>query len=242
MDRKDDGNTMNLVNLDLNLLVSLDSLLRERSVTRAAASMGLSQPALSAALAKLRRHFGDDLLVRSGNSYLLTPLAAQLREQCSVALADIERVFAAVPEFDPADCEREFHILSSDYGSAVLAAALSAALAARAPRARLRFEQHSPEIVEEATERLRSADLIWIPHGFLGDLPHMDLYTDRWVCIADADNPDIDGELSLDNLRTLPWVVNYRTPTAYTPATRQMELLGIEPQVQLVTDSFTALP
>ena len=71
---------MNLASLDLNLLVSLDALLQERSVTKAAARMGLSQPALSASLARLRRHFGDELLTRVGNEYRLTPLAVQLRE------------------------------------------------------------------------------------------------------------------------------------------------------------------
>ena len=70
---------MNLASLDLNLLVSLDALLQERSVTRAAARMGLSQPALSASLARLRRHFGDELLSRVGNEYRLTPLAVQLQ-------------------------------------------------------------------------------------------------------------------------------------------------------------------
>ena len=71
---------VNLASLDLNLLVSLDALLQQRSVTRAAAQMGLSQPALSASLARLRRHFGDELLTRAGNEYRLTPLAVQLRD------------------------------------------------------------------------------------------------------------------------------------------------------------------
>ena len=66
--------------LDLNLLISLDALLQERSVSRAAQRLGLSQPTLSAALARLRRHFGDELLARSGNSYALTPLAERLLE------------------------------------------------------------------------------------------------------------------------------------------------------------------
>lgn len=105
---------MNLASLDLNLLTSLDALLRERSVTRAAQRMNLSQPALSAALAKLRRHFGDELLTRSGNSYILTPLAVQLVDRCALALADIERVFSATADFDPAACEREFTMLTSD--------------------------------------------------------------------------------------------------------------------------------
>src|SRR3954447_20955369 len=90
---------MNLARLDLNLLVSLDALLQQRSVTRAAAQMGLSQPALSASLARLRRHFDDELLTRVGNEYRLTPLAVQLRELVRIAMTGVERVFTAQPEF-----------------------------------------------------------------------------------------------------------------------------------------------
>lgn len=124
----------------------------------------------------------------------------------------------------------------------MLGAAFASELTRRAPLARVRFRQHSPDIIEHAVESLRSVDLIWIPHGFLSDLPHLDLYTDRWMCIADAANDAIADELTIDHLRTLPWVVNYRTATAYTPATRQMELLGIDPRIEVVTESFTAIP
>ena len=99
---------MNLASLDLNLLVSLDALLQQRSVTRAASQMGLSQPALSASLGRLRRHFGDELLTRVGNEYRLTPLAVQLRDLARLALTGVERVFTAQPAFDPASSTREF--------------------------------------------------------------------------------------------------------------------------------------
>jgi DNA-binding transcriptional LysR family regulator len=104
---------VNLGNLDLNLLVSLDALLEQRSVTRAAEQMGLSQPALSASLARLRRHFGDELLSRVGNTYRLTPLAVQLRPRVRLALDGVERVFSAQPDFDPAESTREFSVLVS---------------------------------------------------------------------------------------------------------------------------------
>src|SRR5690349_8785376 len=105
---------MNLAGLDLNLMVSLDALLQQRSVTRAAAAMGLSQPALSGSLARLRRHFDDELLTRVGNDYRLTPLAVQLKDLVRVALSGAERVFAAQPHFDPASSTRDFTILVSD--------------------------------------------------------------------------------------------------------------------------------
>ncbi|WP_196780856.1 LysR family transcriptional regulator [Nocardioides sambongensis] len=86
-----------LRNLDLNLLPTLDTLLRERNVTRTAESLGLSQPAVSAALGRLRRHFGDELLHRTGNRYELTPLAQQLRTRTEPALQGVHRVFDASP-------------------------------------------------------------------------------------------------------------------------------------------------
>src|SRR3712207_5271392 len=133
------GALVNLARLDLNLLVSLDALLQERSVTRAAAQMGLSQPALSASLARLRRHFGDELLTRVGNESRLTPLAVQLRDLVRIALSGVERVFAAQTEFDPASSTREFSVLVSDYVVAVLGDTIAALLAEEAPHTRLRL-------------------------------------------------------------------------------------------------------
>ncbi len=85
-------------NLDLNLLLALDALLTERNVTRAAERLGLSQPTVSAALGRLRRHFGDELLHRIGNRYELTPLAQQLSARTTPALADVRRVFDATAD------------------------------------------------------------------------------------------------------------------------------------------------
>jgi LysR family transcriptional regulator, nod-box dependent transcriptional activator len=233
---------MNLLNLDLNLLLPLDALLRERSVTRAAARLGLSQPALSSSLARLRRHFDDPLLTRVGNSYELTPLAVQLRGRVEAALAGVERVFAGEAAFDPAASRREFRILGSDYLMAVLGGRVGRLLADRAPGVRLRFEPHTPVIVDGAPDSLRGVDAVVLPHGFLDGLPHLDLFGDTWVCVVSTDNPLVEGPLTMDHLRTLPWVFTYLSATAFTPAGRQLQILGIEPRVQAVVESFLALP
>ncbi len=233
---------VNIASLDLNLLVSLNALLQERSVTRAAASMGLSQPALSASLARLRRHFGDELLTRVGNEYRLTPLAVQLRELVRVALSGVERVFTAQPGFDPASSTREFSLLVSDYVVVVLGDTIAALLAEEAPHTRLRLTPHSPAMVETAHQALLSADLLLLPHGFVSDLSHRDLYRDEWVCVVAADNPVADVGLTVDDLETLPWVATYHGPTASTPAARQMRMLGIEPRVQVVNENFLTVP
>ena len=229
---------MNLASLDLNLLVTLDAVLEQRSVSRAAEQLGLSQPAVSAQLARLRRHFGDDLLARFGNQYRLTPLASQLRGRVRTAVTGVERVFAAEPDFTPANTSREFSLVMSDYGVAVIGPLLATELAAQAPAARLRFSPNTPYVVDNALQSMTSVDLLVMPHGFTEGLSHRDLYTDDWVCLVSADNPDVGEQLTVEHLRTLPWVVCYHGPTASTPAARQMRMLGIEPRVQVITESF----
>ena len=233
---------MNLARLDLNLLVALDALLQERSVTRAAARMGLGQPAVSAQLARLRRHFQDDLLTRSGNQYRLTPLAVQLKERVRVALSGAERVFAAEPDFDPASSTREFSMLMSDYGVAMLGPGIAARLADEAPGTRLRFPANTPRMVDAAAQELVHTDLLVIPHGFVDDLPHQDLYRDEWVCLVAAGNTAVEDSPTVRQLETMPWVVTYHGPTASTPAARQMRMLGIEPHIQVVTETFLTVP
>jgi DNA-binding transcriptional LysR family regulator len=233
---------VNLASLDLNLLVSLDALLQQRSVTRAASQMGLSQPALSASLARLRRHFGDELLTRVGNEYRLTPLALQLRDLARLALSGVERVFTAQTEFDPASSTREFTLLISDYGVAVLGDTIAALLAEEAPHARLRLTANTPSAVDRADQILLSTDLLVLPHGFVSDLSHLDLYRDEWVCVVSSDNPAVEDELTVEHLETLPWVVTFHGPTAATPASRQMRMRGIEPNVQVITENFLTVP
>lgn len=233
---------MGRVTVDLNLLTALEALLEEASVTRAAQRLGLSQPALSASLARLRRYYGDELLRRVGNSYELTPLATTLKQRASAALDGVDRVFAAQPVFDPETANREFVLLGSDYGISIVGRALSRLLAERAPRLRLRLGQHTPQVVDHAAEVLRTIDGIILPHGFLLDLPSTDLYEDRWMVIAAAGNSRIGAAVTMEDLAALPWALVYHGPTSYAPAARQLQMLGVEPRVQVVIESFYALP
>nr|WP_276611138.1 LysR family transcriptional regulator [Kineococcus siccus] len=224
------------------MLVPLDALLQQRSVTRAAEQLMLSQPALSASLARLRRHFDDPLLVRVGNAYQLTPLAEQLAERTRVLLADVDRVFSAEPDFDPGTTTREFTMLTSDYSCTVLAPRIVALLEAEAPRARLRLAANTPRVVETAERSLLSTDLMVMPHGFLSDLPHQDLHRDEWVCVVASENTEVGEELTLEQARTMPWVACYHGPTAATPAARQMRMLGLEQRITVVTENFVTVP
>ncbi|MGN8026469.1 LysR family transcriptional regulator [Microbacterium sp. 22242] len=231
-----------LSRLDLNLLVSLDALLTERSVTRAAERLHLSQPALSASLARLRAHFDDPILARRGNTYELTPLALRLADHTTTALEAARRVFESQAAWDPAESAREFTIYGSDYGFTTVGRLVSELAAERAPRVRFRFVLHNPSVVEDAANRLRSVDGMVIPHGFLTDLPFLDLWQDDWVAIVAGSNDTVGDVLSRDELSVLPWVMNYQTRSAFTSAERQVQQLGVEPRIEAVVESFLAIP
>lgn len=231
-----------LSRLDLNLLVALDALLTERSVTRAAERLHLSQPALSASLARLRTHFNDPILARRGNTYELTPLALRLTEHTTTALDAARRVFESQAIWTPHDSTREFSIYGSDYGFATIGKAVSRLAAEEAPGVRFRFMLHNPSIVDDAVNRLRSADGMVIPHGHLTELPYMDLWRDGWVVVASDSNDHVGEELTMEVLGRLSWVFTFQTRTAFTSAARQLQQLGIEPHVEAVVESFLALP
>jgi DNA-binding transcriptional LysR family regulator len=170
---------VNLASLDLNLLVALRALLEERNVTRAGLRVGLSQPAMSAALARLRRHFGDELLVRNGNRYELTPLGTALHAPAVNSYAMLERLFTSRADFQPATERHEFTLLSSDYAIAVFGTALARVLHTEAPGVRLQFLNMPSEVVENAESVLSGVDGLLMPHGVIGDLPAVELYRDE---------------------------------------------------------------
>jgi DNA-binding transcriptional LysR family regulator len=231
---------VNLASLDLNLVVALRALLEERNVTKAGRRIGLSQPATSAALARLRHHFDDDLLVRVGGHYELTTLGLALLGRTATACDLLERVFASQVDFDPAREEHEFTLVASDYAVAVFGAELARTIHAEAPGIRLRFKQASTEIIEDTATLLSSVDGLLMPHGIIRGFPAVDLYRDSWVYLVADDNPDVGEELTLDDLARLPWVTYQRTYDA--PAARQIGMLGIEPRVEVSVDSFGLMP
>lgn len=231
-----------MARLELNLLVALDALLTERSVTRAADRLRLSQPALSASLARLRVHFGDQLLVRDGNVYRLTPLAARLGEQTAIALDAARKVFANEAVFDPTTSTREFTVYGSDYAFATVGAAVANGVRDEAPGVRFRFVHHTPAIVEDPMTFLRTVDGMLLPHGFTTDLPCVDVYEDDWVCVVAAGNAAVGDAVTMEHLRDLPWVFTYQSRSAFTPAGRQLQMIGIEPQIDVVVEGFLALP
>jgi DNA-binding transcriptional LysR family regulator len=130
---------MNFAGMDLNLLRVFDAVMRERSVTRAGEQIGLSQPAVSAALNRLRFPLDDQLFVRRGNELSPTPRAEALAEPVREAMAGLERALIGDRRFDPATIERTYTLLGADFFSMMLMPALSERLAAQAPGVRLRL-------------------------------------------------------------------------------------------------------
>jgi DNA-binding transcriptional LysR family regulator len=231
---------VNLASLDLNLVVALRALLEERNVTKAGRRIGLSQPAMSAALARLRRHFDDDLLSRAGGHYELTALGLALLDRTATACDLLERVFTSQADFDPAREEHEFTLIASDYAVAVFGAELARTIHAEAPGIRLRFKQTPTELIDDSGELLSTVDGLLMPHGIIRGFPRVDLYLDSWVYLVADDNPEVGEQLTLDDLARLPWVTYQRTYDA--PAARQIGLLGIEPRVEISVDSFQLMP
>lgn len=245
----EDGGGGGLARLDLNLLVVLRALLRERNVTRAARRVGVSQPAASAALGRLRRHFGDELLVRERGRYVLSPLAAQLAEQVETACAAVERIFSASPGFDPATSTREFTLILADYSIAILAEPLSRLMETTAPGIRLHVRQVKERQLAEVTETLRMVDGLIVPTAPQLDRPDVrsaELFTDRWVCVVAAKNRHVTGDrLELSDLSRLPWVLPYHDVTGYPPTApipRLLTVLGVRPQVSVRVESYSAIP
>jgi DNA-binding transcriptional LysR family regulator len=96
--------------------------------------------------------------------------------------------------------------------------------------------------VQHADQLLFGIDLLVMPHGFVTDLRHRDLYRDEWMCVVSTDNDQVGDQLTVAHLESLPWVASYHGPTASTPAARFMRMLGIEPRIQVVVDGFLAVP
>jgi DNA-binding transcriptional LysR family regulator len=124
---------MNINRVDLNLLVYLDALLRERNVTQAANKLNLSQPAMSNGLRRLRDLFDDPLLVRTSDGMTPTERALELEPQVRDILEKVDRAVQPIAEFDSANTERVFRIMASDYAESTLLPSLLDKLRSQAP-------------------------------------------------------------------------------------------------------------
>ncbi|MFE2091105.1 LysR family transcriptional regulator [Streptomyces sp. NBC_00841] len=191
-----------LASVNLNLLVPLLALLEERSVTKAAERVGLSQPAMSHALTRMRRLLGDDLVVRQGSGVTLTPRALELIAPLRGALQQTAQI-VDFPVFDPAKDQRVVTVAMTNSTAFVVGPRLMRLVAERAPHVTLRVRTIT--VPNEATFTDKGVDVALISEGHFSPYPRERLYNDRCVVVA---SPDAPPEASaLDLLTTQPHIV-----------------------------------
>lgn len=179
----------NLRSIDLNLLVVLDALLHERHVTRAARAVGLSQPAMSSALARLRTVFKDELLVRTATGMQPTPRAETLIEPVRQALGQIERIVESDQGFDTTKSARQFAVRMSDLLSYLLLPTLTAEISQSAPKVSVDIRHLSPSQTIDALERDEIDVAVSMGLEHTGTINRQVLFKDRMVALMHSKHP-----------------------------------------------------
>ncbi len=225
--------------IDLNLLVALGALLEERNLTRAGTRLNLSQPTMSTALSRLRRHFDDELMIRSGRQYQLTPMGEKLLPAVREALRQVERTFAETGDFDPATSTRSFSIGISGQSIMMLTELLQ------------HVHEIAPGVQVEllpipilGDRGLLQHDLLIAPLGFYrpGGQPEV-ICRDRFVCVLDPGNPWLkDGELSLADLNALPHAIARLPHAQADPLSAALERRGVTPTVAMAASGWLPIP
>ncbi|MEO1101690.1 MAG: LysR family transcriptional regulator [Pseudomonadota bacterium] len=190
--------TVHLASVDLNLLVVFDALVAEGHATRAADRIGLTQPAVSHALNRLRALFGDPLFVRSPRGMMPTPLAQDIAPSVRSILEQVEGVLLGGRTFDPAESTRQFVLGLSDYAAFVLL-----------PRLTARLDREAPGVSLVVRNTSRSVGLPMLEDGgvelIAGNFPeppsHMReelLYEEDFVCAGRGDHSSLEGTIDLE--------------------------------------------
>lgn len=180
---------VNISTLDLNLLRVLEALLRERSTVRAGRVLGLSQPAVSAALGRLRHALDDPLFVRQGQGLVPTSFAARLEVPLRAILKELEGLLAGPGRFAPAEARRDFRISGTDFFATMLMPALGARLQQAAPGIRLQLVDLVPDNYVDALE-LQDVDLALVPErAFPAWIEHEALFHADFAVIARSGHP-----------------------------------------------------
>ena len=228
--------------LDLNLLAVLSTLLQLRSVSAAARQMNLSQPAMSAALARLRDYFGDPLLLSHGKRMYPTAFAESLLPQVQSCLGQIETMLATNAGFDPLSSQRSFRIIASDYIIAALIAPLTVRFAQDAPGVRLHLALPDATAGQQIADGY--ADLFIGPRDFLtGGHPSELLLEEEHVVVGWSGNPIFDrplDEVAFLRADHVSVGIGARGQAAF--ADLQLALLGKTRQIVVEAPSFATVP
>ena len=231
--------TPNLADVDLNLLVVFEALLIERNVSRAARRVGLAQPSVSNALARLRALVGDDLFIRTPQEMRPTPRALELAEPIVHALQEVRAALELPSAFDPATATQNFTIGAADNVDFALAIAVPR-LSWAAPRAE--FSLISLANSASAYSMLDAGSLD-IAVGLFRAVPKRfntaSLYWERYVCIADGDNMELVDGLTLEKFAALPHLAVTREAGIVDDA---LVKRGLERRIAVRVPFFAVVP
>jgi DNA-binding transcriptional LysR family regulator len=232
---------MELRDLDLNLLVVFNQLLRERKVSAAADSLGLTQPAVSNALKRLRLALQDELFVRTYQGMAPTPYAEQLAEPVALALQTLREALNREDAFDPLTSERTFTLAMTDIGEIYFTPRLMDALARLAPKCVISTVRDNPMSLREDLQN-GTVDLA------VGLLPHLQagffqrrLFHHRYVCLCRADHPATREPLTLERFLAYGHVRVVSANTGHGEVDAHMAREGIERAVRLEVPHFVAV-
>jgi LysR family transcriptional regulator, nod-box dependent transcriptional activator len=232
---------MRLHRLDLNLLIMLDILIAEGSVSQTAQRLGMTQPAISNALARLRVHFDDELFVLLDRRMVPTPLCESLAEPVRRIIGELSIIAAARAGFDPATADRTVTIICSDYVFLVFLSQTVRELAIAAPNLKIR----TLLISENMGELLRSgrADFAILPQQRRVEvLPSAPLFKDDFSVISWKGNPKVTGKISVEQYLSARHVSTSIGP--HTPPHIEQESLdryGIERDIAVYAPNFTSV-
>jgi LysR family transcriptional regulator, nod-box dependent transcriptional activator len=233
---------MDLRGLDLNLLVALDALLTECSITQAAVRLHRSPSATSGALARLRDYFGDELLTQIGRRMALTPLGESLRDAVRDCLLHVQATVEMRPQFDPATARRSFRLMMSDYVATVLVAPLLQQLGASAPGVTIELRAN----VDDPASALAQGevDFLLLPKPFIHrEHPSELLFEDEYVCACWSENHLVGATLTQEQCLGLGHVVT-RIGNVRPPTIDQwfFQHFGHERRVEVVAMNFGLVP
>jgi LysR family transcriptional regulator, nod-box dependent transcriptional activator len=232
---------MRFKNLDLNLLVALDTLIRVRNVSRAAEEMFITQSAMSNALGRLRDYFDDPLLIQVGRSMELSPLASSLEQPLRDIIVRIEAAVVSTPSFSPEESNRSVNLIVSDYTLNTIMPTYLQRLAQAAPLMHIHFkaQQNYPHLLLERGE----ADLLIAPTVFCSTShPSEVLLEDELCCLVGAQNPFARERMTELEFRAAGHAIMQPPNGGESFAQRVCEQAGIKIRVEVSTYSFTSLP
>ncbi|WP_249978061.1 LysR family transcriptional regulator [Vreelandella olivaria] len=231
-----------LVDIDLNLLVVFDLLYQEKNTQRVAVRLGITQPAVSHALKRLRRLLDDELFERTSHGLQPTPRASQLHPGIADALVRMNDTLNLSDDFNPALSERTFHLNMTDIGEIVFLPRLLRRLAKEAPGVSLStVRRHDNDLKHEMEEGQIDLAVGLIPQLGAGFYQQR-LFVQRYICLMRDDHPLAAGNFSLEDFRTAPHAVVVAQGTGHGIIEEQLAHAGIERPVRLTLPHFAAVP